>query len=86
MNFSVQHASVNYFVLDRAVQWSTVPQCHSLVPTGQPKHESVQLCVCSRDGVLSEKRGDVCIDCSVIGRTPRRTNRPENGPSLCKVI
>jgi hypothetical protein len=44
------------------------------------------LCICSRDGILSERRGDVCIDCSVIGQTPRRVNWPENGPSLCEVI
>ena len=26
-----------------------------------------KLCVCSRDGICSERRGDVCIDCNVIG-------------------
>ena len=25
------------------------------------------LCVCSRDDILSERRGDVCIDCKVDG-------------------
>jgi transposase len=37
-------ASVNYFVLYRAVQRWTVPQCHSLVPTGQTNHFSVPHC------------------------------------------
>ncbi|KAJ8584106.1 hypothetical protein M405DRAFT_845372 [Rhizopogon salebrosus TDB-379] len=52
--------SVNYFVLDRAVQQLTVLQCHSLVPTGQTKYESVQRCCENvRDGVKKMLRDGV---------------------------
>ena len=46
------------------------------------------LCVCSRDDILSERRGMYALigDLMEFGRTPRRTNRPESGPSLYEVI
>ena len=46
------------------------------------------LCVCSRDDILSERRGMYALIAELMkfGRTPRRTNRPESGPSLYEVI
>jgi hypothetical protein len=41
---SLAPGSVNCFALYRAGQRWTVPQCHSLVPTGQTNHTSVPRC------------------------------------------
>jgi hypothetical protein len=39
---------------------------------------SSYLCVCSRDDILSERRGDVCIDCKVNGVW---ANAPKDEPA-----